>query len=74
MQSTLSIKKYHSWEEVPSNNLDFWLTKTPAERLQAAKVLIARAEKIYYSNPKNKPLYHEGRISKFHSIAERTPN
>ena len=37
MQPSLSIKKYRSWEEVPSNNLDFWLKKTPAERLQAEK-------------------------------------
>lgn len=66
----LEVKKYKSWQDVPTNDLEFWLQKTPEQRLQAAKILIERAEKFYYSNPKNKPLYHEGRISKFHPITK----
>lgn len=66
----LLIKKYKSWHDAPPNDLEFWLEKTPEQRLQAAKKLIERAEKFYYSNPKNKPLYHEGRISKFHRLAQ----
>jgi hypothetical protein len=68
-----AIHKYKSWEEVPETDLEYWLKKTPAERLAAAKELIARAKKIYESNPLNKPLYDGRRISKFHSIAEREP-
>jgi hypothetical protein len=73
MSKNPSIHKYKSWEEVPQNNLEYWLKKTPAERLAAAKELNARARKIYESNPLNKPLYDGRRISKFHSIAERKP-
>lgn len=73
MAENLSIHKYKSWEEVPKTDLEYWLQKTPAERLEAAKELNARARKIYESNPLNKPLYHGRRISKFHSIAERIP-
>jgi hypothetical protein len=73
MSSTKGIHKYKSWDEVPTTNLKYWLQKTPAERLSAAKELNARARKIYESNPLNKPLYDGRRISKFHSIAERKP-
>jgi hypothetical protein len=66
------IHKYKSWAEVPDTNLEFWLKKTPAERLEAAKKLIERAENLYHSNPKNKKLYNERRLTEFHSIAERT--
>jgi hypothetical protein len=72
MSNNLTIHKYKSWQEVPANDLEFWLQKTPAERLQAAKSLIIRAERLYHANPLNKPLYNERRISKFHSVAERT--
>jgi hypothetical protein len=72
MSKNPAIHKYKSWEEVPPNDLEFWLQKTPIERLQAAKTLISRAKKIYESNPLNKPLYNGRRISKFHSITERT--
>jgi hypothetical protein len=71
MLRKLSIYKYKSWEELPKSDLAYWLQKTPAERLAAAKELKARARKIYESNPLNKPLYHGRRIAKFHSIAER---
>ncbi|MDZ7900365.1 MAG: hypothetical protein U5N85_20360 [Arcicella sp.] len=71
MSKNPSIHKYKSWEEVPTTNLAYWLRKTPAERLAAAKELNARARKIYESNPLNKPLYDGRRISKFHSIAEQ---
>jgi hypothetical protein len=54
----------------PTNDLEFWLQKTPEQRLQAAKKLIERAEEFYYSNPQNKPFYHEGRISKFHCLTQ----
>lgn len=63
-----SIHKYKSWEDVPKNDLDFWLQKTPAERLQAAKELMSRARKLYYANPLNKSLSNGRRISKFRSI------
>ncbi len=72
MTKNLTIHKYKSWEEVPTNDLSFWLLKTPAERLQAAKILNSRAKKLYEANPLNKPLNNGRRISKFHSIAERT--
>jgi hypothetical protein len=72
MSNNPTIHKYKTWKEVPANDLEFWLQKTPAERLQAAKSLIIRAKKLYQSNPLNKPLYNGRRISKFHSIAERT--
>jgi hypothetical protein len=73
MAKNPSIHKYKSWEDVPKNDLEYWLQKTPAERLAAAKELNALARKIYNSNPLNKPLYDGRRISKFHSIAEREP-
>jgi hypothetical protein len=66
-----AIHKYKSWEEVPETYLEYWLQKTPAERLAAAKRLIALARKIYESNSLNNPLYVGRRIFKFHSIAER---
>jgi hypothetical protein len=68
------IHKYKSWDEVPETNLEFWLKKTPSERLDAAKKLIERAENLYHSNPKNKKLYSERRLSKFHTITERAGN
>ena len=71
MAKNPSIHKYKSWEEVPKTDLEYWLQKTPAERLTAAKSLIARAKKLYQANLLNKPLYDGRRISKFHSIAER---
>ena len=65
------IRKYKSWEEVPKNDLAYWLTKTPAERLEAAKRLTIWAKKLYLANPKN-PRPKNGRhVSKFHSLAER---
>jgi hypothetical protein len=73
MAKNQSIHKYKLWEEVPETDLEYWLQKTPAERLAGAKSLMARARKIYESNPLNKPLYDGRRISKFHSIAEREP-
>jgi hypothetical protein len=73
MAKNPSIHKYKSWEDVPKNDLEYWLQKTSAERLAAAKELNALARKIYNSNPLNKPLYDGRRISKFHSIAEREP-
>ena len=72
MSNNNTIHKYKSWDEVPTTDLEYWLQKTPAERLAAAKSLNERARKIYQANPLNKPLYHGRRISKFHSIAERT--
>jgi hypothetical protein len=39
MSKNPSIQKCKSWEEVPENDLEFWLKKTPAERLAAAKEL-----------------------------------
>lgn len=66
-----SIHKYKSWEEIPETDLEYWLQKTPAEQLAAAKSLIARAKKLYQANPLNKPLYDGRLTSKFHSIAER---
>ncbi len=71
MSQKQSIHKYKSCKEVPETDLEYWLKKTPAERLAAAKELNLRARKIYESNPLNKPLYDGRRISKFHSIAER---
>ena len=71
MSKNQNIHKYKSWDEVPQNDLAFWLKKSPAERLDAAKSLINRAKNLYNANPLNKPLYNGRRISKFHSIAER---
>jgi hypothetical protein len=48
--------------------LEFWLKKTPAERLQVAKSIIEWAELLYHSNPPNKKLYREKRLPKFHSM------
>jgi hypothetical protein len=67
----LKIHKYKSWEDVPETNLEFWLTKTPNERLEAAKALNKLAREIYLSNPLNPPLENGRRISKFRSITER---
>jgi hypothetical protein len=68
------IRKFKSWDEVPRNDLDFWLTKTPAERLEAHGQMVAFARKIYLANPKN-PRYPDGRsVLKFHSSAERGRN
>jgi hypothetical protein len=67
-----SIHKYKNWDEMPETQLEFWLKKTPSERLEAAKNLNKRARLLYNSNPKNKPLFNGRRISKFRSIAERT--
>ncbi len=71
---TKGIHKYKNWDEVPKTDLEFWSKKTPSQRLEAAKKLIERAENLYHSNPKNKKLYGERRLPKFHSIAERTGN
>ncbi|MCP9768781.1 hypothetical protein EGI22_12715 [Lacihabitans sp. LS3-19] len=62
--------KYKNWDEVPKNNLEFWLRKTPNERLLAAKELNRLAKDLFSSNP-NKKIENNGRrISKFRSIAE----
>lgn len=66
------IHKYKSWDEVPDNHLEFWLKKTPSERLEAAKELNNLARLIYNSNKNNIPLFNGRRIRKFHSIAERS--
>ncbi len=67
----LTIRKFKSWDEVPKNDLEFWLTKTPAERLEAARRLTIWAKELYLANPKN-PRPRDGRhVSKFHSPAER---
>lgn len=71
MKKLGTIIKYRNWDEVPKNNLDFWLKKTPNERLAAAKILNNLADKIYQSNNKNLTTEYGRRISKFRSFAER---
>lgn len=71
MGNKLKISKYKSWDEVPKNNLAFWLEKTPNERLTAAKELNKLARDLFLSNPNNKLQNNGRRISKFRSIAER---
>jgi hypothetical protein len=71
LENKLKISKYKNWEEVPKNNLAFWLEKTPNERLLAAKELNRLAKDLFLSNPKNKIEYNGRRISKFRSIAQR---
>ncbi len=67
------IRKYKSWDEVPKNNLDYWLTKTPQERLEAARQLIEFARKLYSANPQNPRSQADGRrVLKFRSATERS--
>ncbi|MCY7353054.1 MAG: hypothetical protein LH606_20755 [Cytophagaceae bacterium] len=60
------IRKYKSWNEVPKNDLDFWLTKTPAERLAALEAL---REQILWIKPEFR---HERPLPTLYSIVKRT--
>ncbi len=58
-----SIHKYKSWDEVPETDLEYWLQKTPAERLAAAKKLNARARKIYKKDSTRFTLFYHSFFS-----------
>lgn len=42
------IRQFKSWDEVLKNDLEFWLTKIPVERLKA---LAALREQVVWLNP-----------------------
>jgi hypothetical protein len=51
LENKLKISKYKNWDEVPKNNLAFWLEKTPNERLLAIKELNRLAKDLFSSKP-----------------------
>ncbi len=59
------IRKFKSWDEVPKNDLEYWLTKTPAERLEALEAL---REQIFWLNP---TFRHERPLPTLYPIVKR---
>lgn len=64
------IRKYRSWAEVPKNELEYWLTKTPQERLSAATQLIKFAYQLYNANPQNQ-LIDAGQFHPVYQVTQR---
>ncbi|WP_031528167.1 hypothetical protein [Dyadobacter crusticola] len=58
------IIKTSKIEDLPGYDKEYWWSKTPEERLEAALKLMRSAKEIYYANPKNKPLGYGTRILK----------
>ncbi len=50
------IYKASNPDDIPKYDKEYWWSKTPQERLDAALKLIRRAKAIYYANPANPPL------------------
>lgn len=61
----LTVRKFKSWDEIPKNDLHFWLTKTPAERLAALETL---REQIFWINPEFR---HARPLPTLHPIVKR---
>ena len=58
------IFKTSKIEDLPGYDKEYWWSKTPEERLEAALKLIRSAKEIYNANPENKPLGYGTRVYK----------
>lgn len=47
----MTIRKYHSWQEVEQDSVNFWQEKSDQERLEAMNVLVSR---YFLFNPKHR--------------------
>lgn len=66
-----AVKKSNRFEDIPAYDKEYWRSKTPEERLEAARKLILYAKAIYKANPNNKPLDNGNRIFRSNSPIER---
>ncbi|GAA4396242.1 hypothetical protein GCM10023187_04120 [Nibrella viscosa] len=65
------IRKSATPSDIHQYDKEYWWSKTPQERLDAALELILYAKALYRANPNNPPLTDGNRILKLRSPAER---
>lgn len=67
------IYKSSNPDDISKYDKEYWWSKTPQERLDAALMLIRWAKTVYYANPANPPLGDGRQVVKSDKPSQR-PN
>ncbi|TAE42007.1 MAG: hypothetical protein EAZ70_13545 [Runella slithyformis] len=67
----MPVYKSQNADDISKYQREYWHSKTPQERLDAALKLMEQAKAIYAANPKNPPLDYGTSILKSRTPIER---